>query len=111
MKVVHCMRDDYDVYIGRGKCPKTGKRGIWGNPFSHKPGTLAKYKAKDLADSLQKHRDWLLNQPELMAKLHELKDKTLGCWCRPKGGFKGKWLCHGQTYISLIKGITPEEVD
>jgi hypothetical protein len=31
--IVHCQRDAYDVYIGRGRCPRTGRPGEWGNPF------------------------------------------------------------------------------
>lgn len=37
MAVVHCQRDPYDVYIGRGRCPQTGRPGEWGNPYSHRP--------------------------------------------------------------------------
>ena len=33
MSVVHCKRSSYDVYIGRGKRPRSGEPGRWGNPF------------------------------------------------------------------------------
>jgi hypothetical protein len=35
MLVVHCKKARYDVYIGRPS--------PWGNPFSHKQGTLAQF--------------------------------------------------------------------
>lgn len=32
--VVHCKRDPYDVYCGRGRDPRTGAANPgWGNPF------------------------------------------------------------------------------
>ena len=35
-KVVHCKKSEYDVYIGRPS--------LWGNPFSSKDKTLAKFR-------------------------------------------------------------------
>lgn len=32
MKVVHFKKEPFDIYIGRPS--------VWGNPFSHKQGTL-----------------------------------------------------------------------
>lgn len=81
-KVVHCKRETYDVYIGRPS--------KWGNPFvigvdgTHEE-VIGKYK---------KH---LLNCPELMYSLGELKGKTLGCWCAPKS-------CHGDILLELANG-------
>ncbi len=74
MRVVHCKKDKYDVYIGRP--------GPWGNPFEiGKDG--------DREEVVEKYAKWLLAQPELVEKAkEELKDKVLGCWCAPK-------LCHG----------------
>ena len=40
--VVHCKLAPYDVYIGRGRDPKTGRRGQYGNDYSHKESTLAR---------------------------------------------------------------------
>lgn len=78
MKVVHCKREQYDVYIGRPS--------KWGNPFViGKDGTreevVAKYEA-------------YIKTTELMNDLHELKGKTLGCWCSPK-------CCHGDVLLRL----------
>ena len=86
---------EYDVYIGRP--------GIWGNPFSHKEGTLAKYKVKNVEEAIEKYRDYLLDSPELMSQLIDLKDKVLGCWCMPKNPKSGKYYCHGQIIIEEFR--------
>jgi len=87
--VVHCKRDSFDVYVGRPS--------IYGNMFSHKTGTIAKFKVSTLEDALEKYEQWILSQPGLIALVkRELKGKRLGCWCRPVGGFAGRLLCHGQ---------------
>lgn len=76
--VVHCMHADYDVYCGRGKCPKTKKVGEWGNPFSIGPDG-------DRKEVIQKFIELVTPQPELIARIkRELKGKVLGCWCAPK---------------------------
>lgn len=79
-KVVHCKREKYDIYIGRPS--------HWGNPFV--VGKDGSYE-----EVVQKYREWIVKQPELMASLHELKDKTLGCWCKPYHP------CHGDVLAEL----------
>lgn len=80
--VVHCQKSPYDVYIGRGKGSK------WGNPFSHREGTLANFKVRTRKEAIDRFEEYLLNNPELMKSLHELQGKVLGCWCKLKS-------CHG----------------
>lgn len=72
---VHLSR--YDIYVGRGS--------PWGNPFTHKPlaDTQAQFQVSSRAEAVAKYEDWLLAQPKLMARLHELRGKVLGCWCYP----------------------------
>lgn len=81
MKVVHCKREPYDVYIGRPS--------KWGNPYLVGPdgGRL---------EVIEKFRERILCTPELMRQLPELKGKTLGCWCSPAP-------CHGEVLIELCK--------
>ncbi len=82
-KVVHCKKDKYDVYIGRPS--------KWGNPFKiGKDGTRE--------EVIQKYREWIMTQPELLAVLPELKNKVLGCWCKPKP-------CHGDVLAELADKI------
>ncbi len=83
IRVVHCKRDPYDVYIGRPS--------KWGNPYViGRDGTRAQVIAK--------YRDWVLRRPDLLAALPELHGKTLGCWCAPQP-------CHGDVLAALARGI------
>ena len=79
MRVVHCRREPHDIYIGRPS--------KWGNPFViGADGTRAQV--------IRKYEQWLLGQPGLMADLHELTGKTLGCWC-------AAGPCHGDVLLRL----------
>ncbi len=80
MRVVHCKKEDYDVYIGRPS--------KWGNLF-----TIGR--DGDREEVIEKYRKWLLGRKDLLDSLPELKDKVLGCWCSPN-------LCHGDILIKLI---------
>ena len=80
-KVVHCKKERYDVYIGRGS--------KWGNPF-------IMGKDGNREEVIKKYETYLLGNVDLMNSLHELKDKILGCWCKPKA-------CHGDILIKYIK--------
>lgn len=87
MKVVHCKKDKYDVYIGRPS--------KWGNIFQIGPdGT------RDIV--IEKYRNWILQQEDLLNSLHEIKGKTLGCWCSPK-------KCHGDVLIDLCNNVHFDE--
>lgn len=92
MYVVHCKREPFDVYIGRPS--------RWGNPFSHKPGTLAKYRVRSREEAVEAYGEWIIRQPELMAALPDLAGKVLGCWCSPKA-------CHGDVLVRLANGHPP----
>jgi len=92
-KIVHCKKEKYDIYIGRPS--------IWGNPFSHKEGTLAEFKVNSRKEAIEKYKEYILNNPSLLDKLSDLKDKTLSCWCKPLP-------CHGDILIELINIKYPE---
>ena len=88
-KVVHCKKDQFDVYIGRPS--------KWGNPFSHRPGTMAEYVVGSREEAIAAYRRWITSGGGryLLKDLHELKGKTLGCWCRPCS-------CHGDVLAELV---------
>lgn len=90
--VVHCKKDPFDVYIGRGRGSQ------WGNPFSHQEGTQARFKVNTREEAIAHFREWLLRQPELVERAkRELKGKVLGCWCHPKA-------CHGDVLAEVANG-------
>ncbi len=60
----------------------------WGNPWAK---DLRKY-GRDKVVAM--YREYILANPELMDQLYELKDKTLGCWCKPE-------KCHGDVLAEL----------
>jgi hypothetical protein len=67
------------VYVGRPS--------IWGNPFViSKDGTRAQVIAQ--------YEAWIVRQPALMARLHELRGKNLICWCAPQA-------CHADVLLRL----------
>ena len=88
-RVVHCKKEEFDVYVGRGS--------KWGNPYSHKEGTLAEHVVGSRSEAIQKFEEYLLSNEELMGSLSELKGKTLGCWCKPKS-------CHGDILLRYANG-------
>lgn len=85
MNVVHCKKEPYDIFIGRGS--------KWGNPFIIGiDGTRE--------EVCQKYRIWIKTQQHLLDSLYELEGKILGCYCDKK--FVSKGLCHGCILIELI---------
>jgi hypothetical protein len=83
--------EPYDVYIGNfvrfhpEKYPQTK----WGNPYSK---YLKKYGRERV---IEMHRKYIMNKPELLELIPiELKDKRLGCWCKPEA-------CHGDVLAKL----------
>jgi hypothetical protein len=96
MSVVHCKREAYDVYAGRGCDPRSGEMGVWGNPFSHLPRTRARYRVGSRSEAIAAHRGWLWQQicagEVSLEELAALAGKVLGCWCAPKA-------CHAETLV------------
>jgi len=92
IKVVHCRKEKYDIYIGHA-IPLRGIKGSkWCNPFEvGRDGTREQVIAK--------YRDWITRGGgrHLVKDLHELRDKVIGCWCKPKA-------CHGDVLKQLIDG-------
>lgn len=91
MRVVHCKKERYDVYIGRPS--------KWGNPYTHiLRRTEAEFIVKNPEEAIKAYRNWIEKGKgsHLLEDLWELKNKTLGCWCSPKP-------CHGDVLIKLVK--------
>ena len=89
--VVHNLREDFDVYIGRD-VPERGIRGSkWGNPF-----VMADDSDAERERAIAAYREWIVTQPDLMSSLEELRGRRLGCWCAPKH-------CHGDVLVELLE--------
>ncbi|GHT54460.1 hypothetical protein FACS189451_09680 [Bacteroidia bacterium] len=88
-KVVNIRTSGYDVYVGRaGK----GQDGYFGNPFrlradEERGATIERYK-KYFYERLE-------TDPEFRRQIHELKGKTLGCFCKP-------YPCHGDVIAEYL---------
>jgi Domain of unknown function (DUF4326) len=101
-RLVHCMKEPYDIYIGRGY--HDYKRDIhlieskWSNPYRiDVDGTRE--------EVIEKYRDYIINErPDLIASLSELEGKRLGCWCVPNP-------CHGDVLIELVNDKNREGYD
>lgn len=94
--VVHIARrggvvvQNCDVYIGRA-CNIGGwnlPRSKCANPFSIKD-------TGSVSLAVERFHEYILNKPDLLAQLHELEGKTLGCWCKPGP-------CHGDILVTLF---------
>jgi Domain of unknown function (DUF4326) len=99
--IVHINHSPFDIYIGR-----TPNKNHFGNPFSHiKTKTLATAVVQTRRDSIMAFKQWLdgtayrhiepLRRIWILEHLEDLRDKTLGCYCKPK-------QCHGDVYIELL---------
>ena len=90
VSVVHCKKAKYDVYIGRPS--------KWGNPFTNRPGTKAEFILPTRTEAINAYRKWITegDGKHLLKDLHELRGKTLGCWCKPQS-------CHGDVLAELVE--------
>ena len=82
--VVNVHREPYDIRIGRPS--------KWGNPFILSQGN--RHNAAARAKVIAAYEEWIKTQPKLLAALHELKGKRLGCFCKPQA-------CHGDVLARL----------
>jgi hypothetical protein len=91
IRVVHCKREPFDLYIGRanGVLPESK----WANQH-----VIGKHGTR--AEVLAKYEDDVRGNPALMSTLHEIDDKVLGCWCKGTDGANDV-PCHGDTLTKL----------
>ena len=81
-KIVNKYKEPYDIYIGRGS--------KWGNPF-----VIGQHGNRNQV--INQYEEWITtgNGKHLINDLHELKGKTLGCFCKPQ-------RCHGDVLVQLV---------
>lgn len=83
----------FDVYIGRANRFKRLPQSKWHNPY--KVGQNG-----SRAEVIAMFRAYLLDSPALLADLHELRGKRLGCWCAPND-------CHGRVLAEMALAAPP----
>ena len=88
MRVVH-IREHHTIYIGRPS--------IYGNPFSHKAGTLAKFRVNTREEAISNFEQYARTNDSLLKAIRELKETdVLGCFCKPLS-------CHGDVIVKIWK--------
>lgn len=92
---VRALAARWDVYAGRGRCPRTGATGVWGNPFTfqaHGP------------DAMRLYLDAVVRDEHFLAEVRtQLPGRVLGCWCAPRP-------CHAEVLARIADGEDPELV-
>jgi hypothetical protein len=82
----------HDVYIGRPS--------KWANPWSHRPSVFTVTRVKTRDEAIRRYKEWIVKQDGLLACLHELRGKVLGCpGCNPD-----TQQCHGHILAQLADG-------
>ena len=95
-KVINKNKESYDVYIGRGS--------IFGNPFTHLPlkNTHAREQVSSREEAIERYEEYFFNRlehdEEFLIEVLKLKDKTLGCYCKPKS-------CHGDVISEFLNKL------
>jgi Domain of unknown function (DUF4326) len=84
----------HEVYIGGASY--SWRKSKWANPFKLPRDAPPEQRAEVIA----MYRRWLLQQPNLMAALPELRGKDLLCWCAPEA-------CHGDILLALANKSPP----
>lgn len=104
-RVVHVRSEEWAAtpeelrcYIGRAMPRQGFSASIWANPFHVQTGypperVVAQYEA------------YLLAQPDLLARLPELRGKVLGCWCVTEK--QPDAPCHGAVLARLADEGVP----
>jgi hypothetical protein len=98
--VVHCKKAKYDVLIDRTT--------IFGNPYpvgKHtKEGIVTRWTRKESIELFKGYFYYRMCTDKYFCfKVEkELKDKTLGCWCKPKA-------CHGDIIAAYLDGTNDAE--
>jgi hypothetical protein len=105
------LADPSFVYVGR-RCAGW-PASIWGNPFKVASPVwgdpIRGDEVSDVQTAVERFEAYLRSNAELMARLPELRGKTLGCWCvNWNGRGEPKKSCHA---VVLARMINPVERD
>lgn len=86
-----------NVYIGRVVPRSKGTfESFWHNPYKIADIKKEGYDENTARNvSIQRYEQYLLSRPDMIARLPELSNKTLGCWCHPE-------TCHGDVLVKFF---------
>lgn len=103
-RIVNIKFEEFDLYIGR---PGKGQSGYYGNPHNIGYCKICK-KEHDREECLKEYKKYFYNRinndPKFKEKILELKDKTLGCFC--KTPLDPTIKCHGDIIKEYLDGQT-----
>jgi hypothetical protein len=86
-RIVNKYKEPYDVDITRAS--------KWGNPFKIEKDKSGKEIPGSRENVIRQFRDYIIKRDNLLKLIPvEIKDKTLGCVCKPKP-------CHGDVLVEL----------
>lgn len=89
--VVNLRKTEFDVYIGRSG---HGQDGIFGNPHS-----VEKHGREQCISLFHEYfHARIKNDPEFRYRVHQLRGKRLGCFCKPK-------KCHGDIIAEYLNQL------
>ena len=85
------------IDIGR---PMGGGLGDWGNPY--KVGAINPKTGQKIqqGEAVQLYADYIVGQPDKLARIGELRGQQLKCWCAPLP-------CHGHVLARLANDLDP----
>lgn len=92
-RVVHVKEAPFDTYIGR-TCDRFSAS-PWANPFKIGPDGSRE-------EVIERYHQHIMESPELLQRIPELRGRTLGCWC--KSADAPHTLCHGDVLAALADG-------
>ena len=91
------------IYIGR----RMNRRSLPQSPFAN-PFPVAMGAREVVIAAFQRH---LLESPELLQQLPDLRGKPLACWCRHDGEPRtAANACHGDVLVELLERYTDDEL-
>lgn len=103
VKIVHCKKSKYDIYIGR----TSGTKYHYGNIASHQDDTLAPVRVQSREEAIKAFEEWLDGEayqeiePErrkwILSRIPFIDENSiLGCWCSPL-------RCHGEVIKKKVE--------
>jgi Domain of unknown function (DUF4326) len=86
------------VYVGHRGLYDRWPRSVWANPYRMSPTATPEEEARERDRVCELFVRHLAEEPDLLARIGELKGKALGCWCAPS-------RCHADYLAELANAL------